>query len=186
MSQNKERFLYYLAEYEGLVFANAANYVDDHLVEDVAQDTFIKMYQHLDYLEDSRVKNWLIVVSGNIAKNYLKKGGKHNVESMEMTDLELCMEERYDSAEDCVINEEKQKAAEELLRTACNLLYEKNPKWYYIMIDSYYLGMNSKTIGKALGLTTYNVDVCKNRARVYLKKHLGKEYKEFFLDGKLF
>ena len=43
MSQNKERFLYYLAEYESLVLANAANFVEEHLVEDVAQDTFIKM-----------------------------------------------------------------------------------------------------------------------------------------------
>lgn len=180
MSQNKERFLYYLAQYEGLVFANALNFVDNQWVEDVAQDTFMKMYEHLDYLEDDRVKNWLIVVSGNIAKNYLKKGGSHLVEQMGLTDLELRMKEHHDSAEDCVLKEEKQKAAEELLRTACSLLYEKNPKWYYIMIDSYYLGMTSQTIGKALGMSVCNVDVCKNRARAYLRKKLGKEYKEFF------
>ena len=110
MSQNKERFLYYLAQYEGLVFANALNFVDNQWVEDVAQDTFMKMYEHLDYLEDDRVKNWLIVVSGNIAKNYLKKGGSHLVEQMGLTDLELRMKEHHDSAEDCVLKEEKQKA----------------------------------------------------------------------------
>ena len=180
MSQKKERFLYYLEAYEGLVFANAANFVENQWVEDVAQETFMKMYERLDYLEDHRIKNWLIVVSGNIAKDYLKKGGNHQIEPMELMDLELCMQDRHESAEDCVFNEEKQKAAEELLRTACNLLYEKNPKWYYIMIDSYYLGMTSQKIGKVLGMSTCNVDVCKTRARAYLRKKLGKECKDFF------
>ena len=180
MSQKKERFLYYLAEYEKLVIANAGNFVNSHLVEDVAQETFMRMYEHMDYLEDDRVKNWLIVVSGNIAKDYLKKGGVHTTENMNLAEMEYYGEECYDSAEACVINEEKQKAARVLLRTACNLLYEKNPKWYYIMIDSYYLGMTSQKIGKVLGMSACNVDVCKNRARAYLRKVLGKEYKEFF------
>ena len=180
MSQNKERFLFYLAEYEKLVLANAGNFVEPQLVEDVAQETFLRLYERMDYLDDDRVKNWLIVVSGNIAKDYLRKGGSHTTENMNVTELEYYMEERHDSAEDCVINEEKNKAARELLRTACNLLYEKNPKWYYIMIDSFYLGMTSQKIGKVLGMTTVNVDVCKNRARAYLRKKLGKEYEEFF------
>ena len=180
MSQKKERFLYYLAKYEKLVIANAKNFVEPQWVEDVAQETFMKMYERMDYLEDDGVKNWLIVVSGNVAKDYMKKGGKHTIENMNAAEMEYYMEERYDSAEDCVINEEKNKAARELLRTACNLLYEKNPKWYYIMVDSFFLGMSSQKIGKVLGMTTVNVDVCKNRARAYLKKKLGKEFKEYF------
>lgn len=75
---------------------------------------------------------------------------------------------------------EKQKAARHLLWTALNLLYEKNPNWYYIMLDSYALGMSSREIANVLGTTPGNVDVMKVRARTYLRKKLGKDYQEFF------
>ena len=94
MSQKLERFEVYLQKYEKLVVANAGNFVDDQLAEDVAQDTFLKMYEHLDYLDDDQIKSWLIVVSGNIAKDYLKKGGKYKAESMDPVDLQFQMEAR--------------------------------------------------------------------------------------------
>ena len=74
---------------------------------------------------------------------------------------------------------ERQKAARRLCEAACNLLYDKNPNWYYVVVDSYILEMSSAQIGKVLGLTTGNVDVIKYRAREYLRKKLGKELKEF-------
>ena len=180
MSQKLERFEVYLQKYEKLVVANAGNYVDDQLAEDVAQDTFLKMYEHLDYLEDDKIKSWLIVVSGNIAKDYLKKGGKYKAESMDPVDLQFQMEARYESAEESFERSEKQKAARHLLWTALNLLYEKNPNWYYIMLDSYALGMTSREIANVLDTTPGNVDVMKARARAYLKKKLGKDCQDFF------
>ena len=180
MSQKLERFEVYLQKYEKLVVANAGNFVDDQLAEDVAQDTFLKMYEHLDYLDDDKIKSWLIVVSGNIAKDYLKKGGKNKAEFMDLMNLECETEERHASAEECFEKDEKQKAALKLLRTACSLLFDKNPIWYYIMIDSCMLGMTSAEIGKVLSLTPGNVDVMKTRARKFLKKELGKEFQDYF------
>ena len=180
MSQKLERFEVYLQKYEKLVVANAGNFVDDQLVEDVAQHTFLKMYEHLDYLDDKTIKNWLIVVSGNIAKDYLKRGGKNRAESIELTELEFLMEERQESAEACFEKDEKQKAALNLLRTACSLLFDKNPIWYYIMIDACMLEMTSAEIGRVLGLTPNHVDVMKARARRFLKKELGKEFQDYF------
>ncbi len=180
MSQKLTRFESYLQKYEKLVVANASNFVDDQLAEDVTQDTFLKMYEHLDYLEDDKIKSWLIVVSGNIAKDYLKKGGKYKAEVMDPIDLEIQMEERFQSAESCFEKNEKRKAALNLLRTACDLLYEKNPYWYFIMLDSCMLGMSSAEIGEFLNLKPGNVDVMKNRARSYLKKKLGKEFQDYF------
>ena len=180
MSQKLEKFHKYLNLYQKLIKKNAGQFVDGQLAEDVAQETFIKMYEHLDYLDDGMVKQWLIVVSGNIAKDYLKKGGKYKAEVMDPIDLEIQMEERFQSAEECFEKDEKRKAALSLLRTACSLLYEKNPYWYYIMIDSCMLGMTSAEIGKVLDLKPGTVDVMKNRARSYLKKKLGKEFRDYF------
>ena len=85
-----------------------------------------------------------------------------------------------ESAEESFERSEKQKAARHLLWTALNLLYEKNPNWYYIMLDSNALGMTSREIANVLDTTPGNVDVMKARARVYLKKKLGKDCQDFF------
>ena len=175
MSQKLEKFHKYLNLYQKLVKVNAGKFVGDQLVEDVAQETFLKMYQRLDYLNDDMVKQWLIVVSGNIAKDYIRKGGKYATESMDPEDLAIQMEERYESAEETFENREKKKAVLELLRTACDLLYEKNPLWYYVILDSCYLGMSSAEIAEIFQTTPGNIDVIKSRARNYLRKKLGKK-----------
>lgn len=180
MSQKLNKFYKYLNLYQKLVKVNAGNFVDDQLAEDVTQETFVRMYEHMDFLEDDTVKQWLIVVSGNIAKDYLKKGGKVHVDPMNPNELLIQMEERTESAEECFEKQEKQKAALDLCRTACNLLYDKNPNWYHIMIDSNILGMTSAQIGEVMGLKAGNVDVMKCRAREYLHKKLGNQLEDFF------
>ena len=180
MSQKLEKFHKYLNLYQKLIKKNAGNFVDDQLAEDVAQDTFLKMYEHLDYLDDDMVKQWLIVVSGNIAKDYLRKGGQYEDEVLPSYLVELERDERYESAEESYERMENQKAALQLLRTACNLLYEKNPNWYYVMLDSCMLGMSSAEIAKVFHTTPGNIDVMKSRARKYLREMFGKNYFDFF------
>lgn len=180
MSQKSNKFDKYLGLYGKLVKRNASRYVGTHIAEDIAQETFIKMYQHLAYLEDDMVKQWLLVVSGNIAKDYLRKGGQYETDSMEPDELAQKIDKRCESAEESFEKNDKQKAASKLLRTACNLLYEKNPKWYYVMLDSCMLGMSSEEIGIVFGTSAGNIDVMKARARAYLKRKLSKEYYDFF------
>ena len=134
------------------------------------------MLEHLEFLEDDTVKGWLIVVSGNIAKDYAKKGGSVDTYPMEPSEVLEYVVEHCESAEESFEREEKQKAVRELLQTAYHLLYEKNPYWYYVMVDACYGGMSSAQIGRALNMSTSSVDVTKSRARKYLRKELGKEY----------
>ena len=180
MSQKLNRFHSYMAKYECLVTTIARRYVDEHLVEDVAQETFVRMYYNLDNLDDDRIANWLAVVSGNVAKDILKKGGEGRTDLVETQELERLIEDCYDSAEECFETEEKQKAVSNLIQTAWELLYEKNPKWYYVMVNAYTLGMSSAEIGKTMGMSTSHVDATKSRARAYLRRKLGKEFRDIF------
>ena len=180
MSQRLEKFYKYLMLYQKLVKQNAVKYIGEQLAEDVAQETFLKMYEHLDYLTDDTVRKWLVVVSGNISKDYVKKGGKYETTSVEPEVLLEYVEGHVDSAAEIYEKSLKQKAAQELIRTACNLLYEKNPSWYYIMIDSCYLDMSSIEIAKVLKTSPGNIDVMKSRARKFLKEQLGEEAYELF------
>ena len=163
--------------YEKMVLSNAKRYVGYDLAQDVAQETFLKMFLNLDYLDDKKVKPWLLVVSQNTAINAMKKVGPVNEETEEIVENKLDGQTQGDSEEDCYI---KKEAAHELLRTAFELLYEKNPTWYEVMLDSYILEMSSKEVSKLLNLTVANVDVIKLRARTYLSKMLGKRYRELF------
>ena len=118
MNQTKARFTRYVDLYQGLVMNNAKKYVDNQTAEDVAQDTFIKMLENLEGLEDATVKDWLAVVSMNIAKDYAKKGGSIDTYPMEPAEIMEHMDGRSESAEECFERGEKQKAARELLQTA--------------------------------------------------------------------
>ena len=108
MNQTKDRFTRYVDLYQGLVMNNAKKYVDHQTAEDVAQDTFIKMLENLEGLEDATVKDWLAVVSMNIAKDYAKKGGSIDTYPMEPAEIMEHMDGRSESAEECYERGEKQ------------------------------------------------------------------------------
>jgi len=185
MSQEFDRFTKYVNLYQKLIIAVAGKIVDHQMAEDVAQETFLKMLDRLDYLEDETVKTWLIVVSRNLAIDYAKKGGTVSDCLMEPEVMAEHMVKTCESAEECFENEEKQKAVRDLIGTAYRLLYEKNPKWSYVLIDSHIAGMNSAQIAEVMDTTAGNVDAMKSRARAYLRKKLGKEYYEL-VHRKLF
>lgn len=176
MSQKLERLHRYMDKYADLVWKHARHHVYQCWVDDVMQETFIKLYEHLDYLPDPKVKPWLLITAANIAKDYSRKGGKF--ESISLNDEEL--QESLEVLTYTIDSTLNQKAACELLQTALEILYEKNPIWYYVLADSCMLGMSSIEISKVLNISRTNVDVIKKRARKFLHKELGKEYEEIF------
>ena len=180
MSQRQERFQKYLDEYEKLVLKNANNHVHRHVAEDITQETFLKLYEHLDHLKEEQVKPWLLIVSSNIAKDYGRKGsGYENLSYEDEVNLKV-IEQSNETPEQCIERVVNQKAARELLRTALELLYERSPLWYYVIVDSYMMDMTDREIGHALHLSAEYVNVVRVRARQFLKKKLGKQYREIF------
>jgi len=185
MSQEFDRFTKYVNLYQKLVIAVAERIVDHQTAEDIAQETFLKMLDRINCLDDKKVKAWLIVASRNLAIDYVKKGGSVSTCPMEPNIMAELIGSTCESAEESFEKGEKQKAVLQLIGTAHRLLYEKNPKWSYILIDSCIAGMSSAQIAEVMNTTAGNVDAMKSRARAYLKSKLGKEYYELVRD-KLF
>ena len=185
MNQELDRFTKYVNLYQKLVIAVAAKTVDHQTAEDVAQDVFLKMLEYLEYLKDDTVRAWLIVVTKNHVTDYLKKGGNNSIYPMEPESIAEHIVNTFESAEESFEKGEEQKAVLKLIETAHKLLYEKNPKWSYILIDSRIAGMSSAQIAKVMNTSTGNVDAIKSRARAYLRKKLGKQYYELVCN-KLF
>ena len=178
MSKKLERFHQYFEKYEKLVLKNVNNHVHRHQAEEIAQETFLKLFENLDHLEDAQIKPWLLIVSSNIAKDYGKKGGDAEIFSLNDEEHILFIEENYESPEKQIDKLVNEKAVHQLLGTALEVLYAKNPIWYHIIVYSCMMKMSSKEIAKTLNMSPGNVDVMKIRARRFLRKKLGKEYRE--------
>ena len=54
MKQELDRFTKYVNLYQKLVIRNAEQIVDHQMAEDIAQETFLKMLDYLDYLQDEK------------------------------------------------------------------------------------------------------------------------------------
>jgi RNA polymerase sigma factor (sigma-70 family) len=81
------------------VFRAARSVVQDAgLAEDVTQETFLRLYKHMDSVDEEMLRPWLIRVAINVARNtirgnirantrdenYVKETGKTHVASVEM------------------------------------------------------------------------------------------------------
>jgi RNA polymerase sigma factor (sigma-70 family) len=72
--QNLSEFKELFEEHKKHVFAMALSIVRDYdIAEDVLQEVFIKLYQHMKHQEISNVKAWLIRVSRNLALDVYRK-----------------------------------------------------------------------------------------------------------------
>lgn len=72
--QNLSEFKELFNEHKKHVFAMAMSILKDYeMAEDVLQEVFIKLYQHMKHQEISNVKAWLIRVSRNTALDLYRK-----------------------------------------------------------------------------------------------------------------
>lgn len=71
----KERLEYYMQAYGDDVLRTCYLYLkDQYLAEDAAQETFIKVYEHMETLRaESSEKNWITKIAVNTCKNYIRK-----------------------------------------------------------------------------------------------------------------
>lgn len=175
MNEKLDRFHRYMNRYEKMIKRYAGKFVGSHLAEDVTQEVLFKMYQKINCLNDDTIVGWLLVVTKNISIDYLKKGGRMDTYPIDPYEIMNYV----DSAEETIFEKrERQREAAVLCGAAFDLLYQKNPQWYEVIVDSDVLGMSSKQIASELGISPGYVNIIKFRAKKYLNKKLGSEYKE--------
>ncbi|MCL7746799.1 sigma-70 family RNA polymerase sigma factor [Halalkalibacter alkaliphilus] len=145
----------------------AYTYVKDWgIAEDVAQDVFIKVFQHLhQFRKDSSLKTWIYQITANHCKDLLRKkyfqstfltdlvgqiiNGKAVIESSEHTFLQ--------------VNQEKEMAKQVLHLPV---------KYREIMILYYYEELSTEEIGTFLQISVSTVKTRLQRGRERLKRRL--------------
>ena len=85
---NDRQFGELVGRYERLVYSICYQFTHDHhTAQDLAQETFLSAYSHIDSCPPDNTKPWLARIAANKAKDYLKSAYKRRVFSSEETAL---------------------------------------------------------------------------------------------------
>ena len=69
-----ERFNKYLEKFRGPIFTYVNRLVrDEATAEDIAQETFVRLYRELDRIRDQTASAWLYRVARNLVTDYVRK-----------------------------------------------------------------------------------------------------------------
>ncbi|HEX2786850.1 MAG TPA: sigma-70 family RNA polymerase sigma factor [Ignavibacteria bacterium] len=143
--------------------------------EDLAQDTFLKLYRskHL-YREIAKFSTWFYTIAINIAKTNLRKKSRYN--SISISDFDPENDKDFDLTADVQLPDEAANAAteNEFIQKAINQLSDKF-KEVIIMRDVE--DLEYEEIAKITGLPLGTVKSRINRGREKLKEMLSGIYK---------
>jgi len=149
---------------------------DYHRAEDLAQETFIRVYDNSDrYIPKSYFKNWLYTIATNLCKNELRDRNRHGLTSLDKSIISDEGDELpissvvltdYSKMPD-FIYEKKEK--QRLIRQAIDRLPE-NQRLALIMVT--YQNLRYEEISEALKCSLSSVKSLIYRARQNLRDYL--------------
>lgn len=153
-----------IRQYGNDVLRTAYMYVKDiHTAEDIFQDVFIKVNQKLSTFEgNSSIKTWIIRITINTCKDYLKSAwNRRVVPMMEYQEDSIISETDYDDVE-------RQDTKDLIMKEVLSL----PSKYKDIVLCVYYQQMSLTEAANALGLAEGTVKSRLSRARKRLKAAL--------------
>ena len=153
-----------MREYGNDVLRTAYSYVKDRFTaEDIFQDVFIKAYKNLDnFREESGIKTWLIRITINTCKDYLKSAyNRKVVPMMEFKEDSLTSEDDFEEVE----NKDRDRFVKETVMTL--------PEGYReVLLCVYYHEMSVAETAESLGIAEGTVKSRLSRARELMKTKL--------------
>ena len=153
-----------MREYGNDVLKTAYSFVRDReAAKDLFQETFIKANYNLDkFRGESSIKTWLIRITVNVCKDYLKSAYQKKVVPMTQVEEEsLRVEDDYEQIE----NEDR----DEQIRRAVNSLPEN---YREVVLCVYFREMSVADTSAALGVPEGTIKSRLSRAREVLKSKL--------------
>lgn len=151
---------------DGLIFYLFSFVGDLHTAEELAEDTFVRLYfkKPRDKAEAS-FKTWLYTIGRNLAINHLRKAARHP----EITCEELPeIGEEFSALEQSYFKQEQKIALHKAMQ-------KLKPEYRQILWLIYFEGFSHKEAAKIMKKSVHNIEVLVSRARKSLKSQLEME-----------
>lgn len=175
LAGEKELFHDLIRPYERMVFLTAFSILKSELeAEDVAQETFISAYRHLNsFRGDSKFSTWLTTIAINASRQRIRKGKRAAFDS-----IEEISEESDNEFTPAFLTDWREVPLETLerkeLREALRKAVAELPEHYRTVFTLRDLEeMNIQETAEALGINQGLVKVRLRRARIMLQKKLA-------------
>lgn len=167
LAGDENAFASLVKKYEKQVHALAWRKIGDfHIAEEIAQDTFLKVYQKLSTLKDpNQFSGWLYVIATNLCRAWLRK---KRLETEPLEDTEIAsIDETYSR----YVAEEHTKVKVEAQREVVKELLAKLKESERTVMTLHYFGeMTCEEISRFLGVSTSAIKLRLHIARQRLKK----------------
>ena len=137
---------------------------DEQEVEDVLQDSFIKVWKNLnEYRVELKLSSWLYRIVHNVTvSKWRKKKTMRHVLTENVEDITKVIYEDSSSIEESEIN-------------IIQSLYQLKPRYKDVLVLKYFEGMNYEEISDVLKIPEGTVAVRLNRARKQMKELLNNK-----------
>lgn len=174
-SPRMERFDRYLEQYRRPIFSYVVRLLrDEAAADDIAQETFVRLYTELDRIRDDTASAWLYRVARNLVTDYLRKKrpvtftvlrGQGNNDTEESPGLE------FSSAE---LGPESQSYQAELRKQIDDALNAMSEKFRDVIVLIDMQKLTHEEAAKVLGCSVKTVSARLARAREFFTRRLAK------------
>ncbi|HIY04488.1 MAG TPA: RNA polymerase sigma factor [Candidatus Anaerotignum merdipullorum] len=155
-----------LSDYQNLIFTLCYRMTQNYFeAEDLAQETFVAAYEHLDHFDGQHEKAWLCRIAMNKCLDFLKKDRRRAIPQEEDAFLYLADQETIETH---VLAQEVQSE----LKHACESL---PPPYRAVALAHFYEEKDAAEIAREQNKNVKTVQTQIYRARARLQKIYGKE-----------
>lgn len=168
---SKDNFIRLIEQYSNLVFSICLKMTGDYFAaEDLAQETFISAYKHLDEFDGQSEKAWLCRIAGNKCIDYHRAAARRMVPTAEEE-----MPEETLKNEDTPLQTVLNRQVMEELQRCCEELQEPYKE---VALMHFLEGQTAKEIAERTGIGLNTIQTRIYRAREKLKISYRKEMLE--------
>lgn len=162
-----DKFTYLYEKYYKMVFYTILRFIDDRfLAEDLLNDVYILIGKNLakvDFDDTKRCRNFIITVTRNYCKSYLRKQSKINEEFIE--DSDILKGNKNDVLKDILDKEQREKLMDEV--------EQLEDKYKMVLELKYINGFHDDEIANILSINKKNVQMRLYRAKIMLREKMG-------------
>lgn len=172
----QQEFSQFVTQYEKLVFTICYQFVKDyHEAQNLAQETFLSAYRHIDNYQGNNYKPWIARIAANKAKDYLSSAYKRRV--MLASDDEHSVEAIADTKLVC-----PQQPPDEMYISQENfcrikkLIHEMKEPYHDVCVLRFLEEKSVEEISQILKRPKRTVETQLYRAKIMLQKQLKEVY----------